>query len=222
MLATASPDTTGTPPASSVETKPMRLLVRADKINDARAAGLRVPTDENAEEFLDNPSKRLGWFWVYDDTRLETCEERRARYLADHRIIDMKGFARVICRSYALVKDMKFESDGVRAILRGLGVLDGADLEDKARVTALAETLASHAQIDLDTARARLLAQANEDILKATPAARDRVGQSDLWYVSDAIPFGRRSGRLDEWYSRATIKQTGRPPGSRTKNRKTS
>lgn len=239
MLATASPETTGdTPTPEPAETRPVRLLVAgppsrgrsgrgmADEIDAARRAGLRVPREENIQEFDPDPRKHLGWFWAYDDSRFETCDERRARYLGDAnvevdpitrlrqgdakhlgdiRLLDMKGFARAVCRSYATVKDLKFEADAIRLILTDEDHLD---------------MLVAAGQGDHETIKARLLAQANDDILTAHPFARVHGGQSGMWYVSDALYAGRRRGHLDEWYEMDVIKATGRPVGSRTKHRK--
>lgn len=182
-------------------------------VAEARAWGFTVPRDENKQEFSADPRKHLHWWWVYDPTRTETLAQREARYYNDNRIIDMKGFARVLCRAYITIKDLKFEADEVRRIL------------DPNRTEHLDELAAAVVQygngITLEQARESLLDKAREDVLDAMPERRDVAGQSDLWHVADAIRYGRRTGRLDQWYEYASIKQTGRPKGSKTRRRKT-
>lgn len=180
-------------------------------IAEAREWGFDIPRKENAEEFAPNPRKRLGWWWVYDPNRTETLEQRGARYLSDERVIDMRGFARVVGRAYITIKDLKFEGDNVRVLLE-----NPAHLDEMARAAAGDETV-----ITVDDAKATMTLKAREDVLKALPPRRGRAGQSDLWWVCDAIKFGRLTGRLGESYARNNIKQTGRPRGARTRNRRT-
>lgn len=179
-------------------------------ITEARAWGLEIPRAENSEEFSASARKRLGWWWVYDTSRTETRDQRQARYLGDRRLLDMKGFARVLRRAYITIKDIKFTGDNVRMVLD-----DPAHLELMARAVVEQEP-----SISLDDAKAGLISRAREDVLKALPPRRDRAGQSDLWYVCDALKFGRSSARLDWWYEYNRIKQTGRPLGSRTRTRR--
>lgn len=215
MLATARSDT-DTEVSTTVETRPVRLLIKVKRIEcapqeieEARSRGLIVSDTENAEEWLPNETRRLGWFWA-TDPRLtpETRQERHERLTADDRLIDMKGFARVVSRSYPLVKDYKFKSDAVRDIL-----------EKPEYLTWLAEQQMGEGE-DIETVKARLLADAQVKILKAMPPRRDRIGQSSLWWVSDALAYARRRGMVDEWYEKARIRQTGRPVGSKTKHRR--
>lgn len=215
MLATADNETTAEV-STSVETRPLRLLIKVKRIEhgpeeiaEARSRGLIVPQEENAEEFLPDVTRRLGWFWAYDPRVEETRQERQERYLADDRLIDMKGYARVICRSYALVKDNKYESDAVRRLVE-----NDAELTELARQHMLGQQGS-----DLEAVKALLLAEQEEKLLRAMPPPRDRVGQSSLWLVSDAVKDGRRKERLDRWYEKARSR-SGRPPGSKTRNRR--
>lgn len=182
-------------------------------VAEARAWGFDVPITaaENAEELSDDTRKRLGWWWVYDPNRTETRQQRRQRYLADQRLVDMKGFARVVCRAYITVKDRKFESDNIRKVL-----------DDVEYRRDLAATIAQeNPAVTAAQAEQKLLAKAREDVLKAMPPRRDRAGQSDQWSVADAARYGRDTERLDEWYEYNKIKQTGRPLGAKTRNRRT-
>jgi hypothetical protein len=188
----------------------IRDMLRSPRdIAEAHQWGFIVPREENIQEFDTNARKRLGWWMVYDPKHTETRAQRRARYLADQRLIDMKGFARVLGRAYITVKDLKFEADEIRRILEN----------EEYRLEKAAE-LATELGVSVEEAAAQLRAKADEDILKAMPVRRDRAGQSDLWFVSDAMRNGRDNTRLDEWYERNTIRQSGRPKGSRTKNRR--
>jgi len=231
-------------------------------IAEAREWGYLVPEDENREELSPDPRKRLGWWWVYDPERAETRAERRVRYRGDERLIDTKGFARVVCRAYITTKDLKFESDGIRKAIADANHRRKLALEwlaheqiqrDKDEVAQLAhDQLAQRPDATLEeiTAELRserpaplledlvgelaakasaatiekvmdeLLAKANKDVLKAMPERRERAGQSDLWFVRDAIDNGRAMSRLNEWYERNTIKQVGRPRGAKTRNRR--
>jgi hypothetical protein len=180
-------------------------------IAEARAWGFTVPEDENEEESHDDPRRRLGWWWVYDPIRTETREERRDRYRSDRRMIDTKGFARAICRAYITTKDLKAKSDHFRKVV-----------DDAAYRTDLVRTiLAANPSTTAQHVEQSLLAEANDFLLKAMPPRRDRAGQSDQWHVSDALDNGRLTGRLNEWYEHESIKQTGRPRGSKTRNRRT-
>ncbi len=180
-------------------------------VAEAREWGFLVPDDENKEEFSDDPRKRLGWWWVYDTSRMETQQQRERRYLSDTRLVDMHGFARVICRSYATVKEAKGEADRVRRIL------DPADtyLDD---VVAFANE--HDPTVSVEVARQRLLTKAKEDALTVVPERRDRYSKSDHWHVLDAARFGRDNKFLDDWYEFNRRKSTGRPKGSRTRNRR--
>jgi len=186
-------------------------------IDEARAWGFAVPVDENKEEF-DPDMSSLGWWWVYDPIRVETREQRKARYLADKRLIDMRGYARVTLRAYITTKDRKVRSDGWRRFLAG---------NDRYRAEQafafIMKMKAKDPDFDLNTEQAveLLLTRAKKGILKAMPPRRDRAGQSDVWWVSDAIEDGNGNERLDEWYEFSAIKQTGRPKGARTRKRRT-
>lgn len=153
----------------------------------------------------------LNWWWAYDPERVETREQRRARYMSDHRLIDMKGYARAVLRAYITVKDRKVKSDAVRRILE-----EAEHRREQAILFARHNTA-----FTVEQAEEYLLAEARKDILKATPKRRDRAGQSDLWFVSDALHDGRDNERLSEWYEFSKIKQTGRPRGSKTRKRRT-
>jgi hypothetical protein len=183
-------------------------------IDDARAWNMIVPEDENAEEFDPDRTKRTGWWWVLDPARTETRDERETRLLADTRLIDMKGAARILRRRYITVKDFKVESDRIRRML-----LDAAFLRSEA--AKLVDRQARKGIIlTLDAAIADQLAYANKNKYKAMPPRRDRNGQSDVWYVADICRNGRDTTRLTEWYEFNRVLQTGRPPGSKTIHRR--
>lgn len=167
---------------------------------------LRVSAWENREEFSGNPDKRLGWWWVYDLDRAETYLERESRYYSDERVIDMKGFARCTLRAYITVKDAKNAGEVMRKMLR-----DEAFLDEKVR-----EIVADKGG-DFTTVKARLLAKVKRNVLKAHPAPWDSAGQSPLWQVRHAMKHGRKRTQLDEWHQFNKVRQTGRPPGSRTR-----
>ncbi|MER5608305.1 hypothetical protein AB0F93_03615 [Micromonospora tulbaghiae] len=214
MLATA-PSDPDTEASSALETRPLLLLVKINDIENgpreieaAREQGLIVDRETNIEEWNPEVTRRLGWFWATDPRVTETRQERRERLLADERSIDMKGFARVIRRSYPLVKQMKSKSDAIRQIL-----------DDPAHLQWLAEQQVGQGE-DIEMVKARLLAEAQEKVLTAMPLRRERIGSSPVWWVRDGLDSGRRKGHLDEWYERARIRQTGRPPGSRTRHRR--
>jgi hypothetical protein len=175
--------------------------------------GYDVPiTDvENKEETSDDPKRRLGWWWVYDPERVETRQQREARYLGDQRLIDMKGVARLWCRAYITVKDFKVEGDQHRKVINNT---------DNLR-TELAQSVAEEQGIPVDVVEAAMIRAAEQELLKAMCPRRDRAGQSDLWWVCDALKNGRDLGRLTEWYEYNKIKQTGRPKGSKTRTRAT-
>jgi hypothetical protein len=188
----------------------IRDALRAPRdITEAREWGFHIPVEENKQEFEEDKRKHLNWWWVYDPEHVETRQQREARYLSDQRVIDMKGYARVTCRAYITIKDLKFASDQIRKILSN---------EDGFRTTKAQEIAAENGG-DVAAVEMMLLADARRDVLKAMPPRRFRGGQSDQWYVRDAIVNGRNLGRLNEWYEFNTIRQTGRPRGSRTRNR---
>lgn len=215
MLALATPPDTG-PPVSAVETRPVRLLIKtADKtIAQARAEGLRVPEDdENREEFHPDHPERLGWYWAYDDSRVETKEERRARYLADTRNATMKTFARIVMRGYSGIKDLNYESDTSRQILAG-----GEDSD--ATLTRVAKTLvAKDPTLDLDEAKVLALHKARKQILTAMPPRHDTAGITPIWPVSIAFTWGNKTKRLDDWYEYKELRSGGRPVGAKTRRR---
>lgn len=217
MLALATPPDTGPPVSGQVETRPVRLLFESAKksIAQARAEGFRVPEDdENREEFDPDHKERLGWYWAYDDSRVETMEERRQRYLADTRIIPMKAFARVVMRGYRSIKDLNFESDGWRAILHG----DEATRE--ATLTRVAEALmAKDRTLDLDAAKALALRKARRQIVKAMPERLTTAGITPIWQVSTAFIWGRKTKRLTDWYEYKELRAGGRPLGAKTRHR---
>lgn len=181
-------------------------------IGEARAWGWTVPDDENSTELDPVKRKHLGWWWVYDHTRTETCDQRKTRYLADERVIDMKGFAAFIRRAYTTVKDSKFEGDYLRRLLESPAFLNREARRIKAE---------DQPELTLREISETLLAKARKDVLKAHPRARDRAGQSDLWQVRDAAKSGRDRTALDQWYEPNKISQTGRPKGSKTRRRHT-
>lgn len=69
---------------------------------------------------------------------------------------------------------------------------------------------------DVEATMAAELAYARRFVHKAMPPRRDRIDQSDVWYVGDACRIGRDTTRLNEWYEYNKVRQTGRPPGSKT------
>lgn len=182
------------------------------RLRDTRrhADSLREADAENAQEVNFDPKKRLGWWVVYDPENVETREERRARYLGDNRLVDMRGFAAAILRAYATVKDDKHDGDNARRMINQPAFRRG-----HARTYVKAGAAATIAE-----AEAKLIGQAQKDALKAPPPRRMKAGSSDLWYLSDAFIDGRDRSRLDEWYEFHQIKQTGRPKGSVSKRPK--
>lgn len=246
MLATAAePDT-----ATRLETRRVRLLVHDDELEDLIATGrnLVVPDDD--------PKQPLHWRWVTDLDRTETLEQRRERYFADQRPVDMRGFAATICRAYTTFKDMKYEADDLRKVVKKYEaeekryrsleaqlldrrqqlraqspitstVLTGDDQDWIDQQLALSVDHASVVFTPAEAAEFKALRQvhaqvqkAEEKLLTAPPVRRFRSGQSDTWYVCDGIKFGRRVARLNQWYEYERLKQTGRPKGSKTRNRR--
>lgn len=196
MTVVAEPGTTQTDPdpPTVADARPVRELIR----------------DDAAE---------LGWRFVVDRTRRETADQRRARYMADHRLVDLKGFAAIILRSYALVKDLHHDAEAQRAIVRANQVDEDyyrslqADVDRLETAGAPAATLGPlRRELNTLTARRRRLRAAEDELLKALPPRRERGGRSPLWWAADAFRTGRRIGWVDEWYEKAVIKQTGRPP----------
>lgn len=211
MLALETPPDTG-PPVSAVETRPVRLLfeVKEKSIAEALAEGYRVPEDENREEFDEDRTERLGWYWAYDDSRRETAAERKARYLADARIIPMKGFARVILRGYRGIKDLNFESDNSRDILAGKQDV----------LTRVAESLmAKDRSLDIEEAQAVALLKARRQIRRAMPARLTTAGITPIWQVKTAFKWGRDTRRLNNWYEYEELRSGGRPVGAKTRSR---
>jgi hypothetical protein len=179
-------------------------------IDEAREWDFLIPESENHQEFADDPSDRLGWWWVYDTTRVETCAERQARYLADTRVIDMKGWARCTSRAYITVKDAKNEGERLRRMIREPKFLD----------QQTAKYISRHGGVFKPT-RERLLAGAKKAVLKAMPAPEDYAGQSPLWRANQAFKHGRDRTQLDEWYMFNKVTQTGRPVGSKNRPKAT-
>lgn len=194
-------------------TRLRNALAQPRDIAEAAAWGYKVPTNihENREEYNPNPNLRLGWFWVYDLTRTETRDQRRERYLADMRLVDTKGLARLFCRRYTTLKGLKADTDRAREIVED---------DDKRRRLAR-DMVKNNRGLTVERADELLLKDAWDVVFKGTPERADRAGQSDLFTVASGIQAGRDTGRLDEWYEFHQVKQTGRPPGSRTKKRKT-
>lgn len=182
-------------------------------IDEARAWDMIVPEEQNREEASKDPGKRTGWFWVLDPARGETQAERKARLLADHRLVDMKGGARIWQRGYVTFKDHKVEGDRVRNVLR-----DPQFLHEEA-LKRMEQSRAKGIILNLAEAKAEELAHAKKFVLKALPPRRDRNGQSDVWWVADICEHGRDTTRLNEWYEFNRVLQTGRPTGSRTRRR---
>jgi hypothetical protein len=179
-------------------------------IDDARTWGMIIPEDQNAEEFSDKEKNRTGWWWVLDPTRTETQVERKARMLADHRLIPMKGVARIWMRSYFTVKDFKVDGDRSRRLITDPDFLR----EQAAKRIAIGKGIGT----DLEATIADELAKARRFVIKALPPRRDRIAESDVWYVADGCTSGRDTTRLDDWYEFNKVSQSGRPPGSKTRN----
>jgi hypothetical protein len=178
-------------------------LAQPRDLGEAKAWGLHIPvTDhENGEE--------LGWWWVYDLQRRETRIQRRTRYQLDHRRVDTKGMARVWCRSYLSVKDIKIASARAREVLANEGgardnIVDGYMFAGR---------------LDRDAVEREVIAGAQKVLSKGTPEPVDRAGQSDLFDVWETLRAGRLRKALDEWYEFSRISQTGRPVGAKTRNK---
>lgn len=179
-------------------------------LDEALTWGMFVPTEwENQENVHPKTSHHLGWWWVYDTSRTETRDERRARMLSDNRIVDKRGYAAAICRSYAYTSELKFAADRTRRILAG-----GAGLEAEARKVIEEEGVG-----ELEETKRRLTAKARKDILRAMPEPDDQLGQSPVWVLHKAFRSGRDRQQLDDWYQYSKPDLTGRPPGSRTRRR---
>lgn len=176
------------------------------RLRDAR----RDARGENEQEIDPDPKKRLGWWWVYDPELVETRQQREERMLADERLVDMRGFAAAIVRQFTTVKDIKHSGDTATKVVKNpvhRRRLARTYVENKA-----ARTVAE--------AEAKLLKEAQQDILKALPAPHMRAGNSNLWTLATAFADGYARTRLNEWYEFNKILQTGRPKGSRTVNRR--
>jgi hypothetical protein len=186
-------------------------LAQPRDIDEAEEWGLHIPITEweNAEEENPNPNKRLGWWWVYDLNRRETRQQRRARYQLDHRLVDTKGLARLLCRAYHTTKGLKASAAWAR------GILDDVDFrtEEAGRYS----DKNPHLALSTEDAARELVAKATKMLLKATAAPVERAGQSDLFDVWASLDAGRVSELLNEWYAYNRKKQTGRPKGSRTR-----
>lgn len=190
---------------SAVDLRRLRdALAQPRDITEARAWGYIVPVNEheNSEEELADPLDRLGWWWVYHPDRQETRFQRRARYRADTRLIDVKGMARIFCRAHSTTKDMKIATDRRRKIV---------DLPDHRR--ELAERFAANnTAFTVEKAEEFLLTEAEQFLLKGTPRPVARGGKSDLFRVCDAVKCGRNAGKINEWYEFDQKNPPGRPP----------
>lgn len=216
-------------PAGLIPAELIRLRNALDTprdIHEAFAWGFTAPIEENDEEYNAQMSgaeidahnaklsaqdirdglkiyrkKALGWWWVHSPTRTETRDEREARYLSDDRLVDTMGFARISLRAYVTIKDIKHKSARYRNMLHDTNFLMqlARELHEDVPMFSVQE----HA--------ARMRAEAEEGLLKATPIPFTRAGQSDLWRVSDAFHNSRQMSRIDQWGGYADIKQIGRP-----------
>lgn len=192
-------------------------LAHPRDIAEAFQWGLVVPitAHENSEEENDDPTKRLGWWWVYDLTRYETREQRRERYLNDKRLVDTKGLARLFCRSYLTTRDLKVATDTARKVI--------ADAPG-ARMRAVTRFRNENPGYDgTDTQLIKLLIErAHDTLVRGTPVPADVGGQSDLFAVSTGLKTGRTTKKLDEWYCYTKGVPTGRPRGAATRHWKKS
>lgn len=179
-------------------------------IEDARAWGMEIPREQNIEEFSDKEKNRTGWWWVLDPTRTETQTERKDRLLADHRLIPMKGIARIWQRSYFTVKDFKVDGDRARRLITDPDFL----FEEVVKRIEAGKGIGT----DFEATKADELAKARKFVIKALASRRDRIAESDVWYVADACRSGRDTTRLNDWYEFNRVLQSGRPPGSKTRN----
>ncbi len=181
-------------------------------VKEAREWGFIVRANEyeNTEELDDDPTKNLGWWWVYDPYRTESRFERRARYLADQRLVDTKGLARLYCRAYPTIRNLKINTALARDVV--------AD-KPGARAAATQKFLSQNPGYSESHAAAAALASARRFVLRGAPLPAARGGQSDLFTVSSGLNAARVGTRLDEWYEFAEVLQSGRPRGARTRNK---
>ncbi len=184
-------------------------------IEEARQWGFVIPVNEheNREETLAENNKRLGWWWVYDPDpdHYETEQQRRARYMADDRLVTVKGLARIICRALFTTRDIHNDTvDARRVVNDEPGALD----------TMLNRFIRDNPGYDgtPEEARKLVVASAHEFLLRGTPVPDAKIDDKDTWTVSAALTFGRRARKINEWYEWTKGTHTGRPYGSRTRH----
>ncbi len=187
-------------------------LRRPRDITEAREWGFVVPVTEheNREELETKGYLRLGWWWVYDPEHYETEQQRFYRYMADERPITVKGLARVACRALFTCRDIHNDTITARGV-----IADTPGVRD----TALKRFLNENPGYDgtVDQARALVLQNAREFVLKGTPEPVDAADEKDMFTVADVLTWANKTRKLNQWYEWTKGTQTGRPAGSRTR-----
>jgi hypothetical protein len=181
-------------------------LAQPRDITEARAWGLDIPNNELENWQETKPGQELDWWWVYDPNRQETRDQRKARYMHDRRLVDTKGLARILCRSYPTVKSLKSVTEAART-----------SLDHAEQLHALAETfVAQNPALTIEEATAILRADAEQVVSKGTPKIAFSYPKVDLFYANEAFRNGNDTTRLNSWFEFNKLPQTGRPPGSKT------
>lgn len=158
------------------------------------------------------------WRWVTVPDRYETVRERRERYLADEREMDMAGVAAATGLAYATVLERFYDActwrgmlapyrvdpDKYAAALRALELADG----DEARRDAamLVRTM--------DDNRATYL-RATLSLIDAMPANVGRHGQSPTFKVCEILMWAAKRRTLNQWYEPSDKDGRGSRPGSK-------
>jgi hypothetical protein len=165
------------------------------------------------------------WFFTLDPAATETLEERRARYMADQRLIHMGGLAVLTARAPATITKLVQRGDHLRGQLREQSPIDERRYDrlvaernaagDPGRVDQIAAELR-----ELDEARGRspnisLLNVIRENLLKALPEAPDGSSREPMWPVSTAFHACRQLRMLNGWYEPVSRNPPGRQPGLR-------
>lgn len=180
-------------------------LAQPRDIHEAREWGLEIPNTplENWQEF--ETGQELGWWFVYDPSRQEDRAQRKMRYMRDRRLVDTKGVARILCRSYPTIKSLKSTTEAARTSLDNEQVLLG-----------LAETfIAQNPAVSLEDAKRILIADAEQVVSKGTPKIAFSYPKVDLYYVNEVFENGNRTTRLGGWYEFHKLPQPGRPRKNR-------
>lgn len=175
-------------------------------VDEARDWGYTVPVSKH-----ENSDPTATWWWCYHPDQHETRTERSDRYLADERLVDIRGMAALLGRERTTIRDWKVATDFARDVI--------ANRRD-ARTRAMERFRKDNPNYPGDDTAllSLLLSKARKDVDKGTPLPFGRAGQSDFFTVASVLETGRLRKKLNQWFEYATVKQTGRPPGSTTRN----